>query len=46
MPETLCTKCHKEPAEWDMYEGNLCQMCFEEMCNEAYYKGVDEGWIF
>lgn len=43
----ICTDCKKEEAEWDFGEDeNLCQMCFEKMCDKAWWEAVDEGFIF
>ena len=41
----ICTKCHKEAAEWDFKDEQFCQMCFEEWCNDEFWQAVDEGRI-
>ena len=38
----LCTKCGKQPAEWDFDDDSFCQVCFEDYCSLEYYKVF--GW--
>lgn len=37
----LCTRCHKEPPEWDFGDDKYCQMCFEAVTSEAYWEWYD-----
>ena len=35
----ICTKCHKNEAEWFGIDGeDLCQECWEDFCNKDYWK--------
>lgn len=40
-----CTKCGKHEAEWDFKEAQWCQNCFEDYCNDQFWKAVDEGRV-
>uniref|UniRef100_A0A6M3JV47 Uncharacterized protein n=1 Tax=viral metagenome TaxID=1070528 RepID=A0A6M3JV47_9ZZZZ len=35
-----CTECHKEEAEWDFKDVQLCQMCFEAWTSELWWASL------
>jgi hypothetical protein len=42
----LCTKCDEESVIDFGENERYCQLHWEEVCSDDWWKGVDEGWIF
>lgn len=42
----ICTKCHKEEAEWIFGDDEgYCQMCWEAYCDETWWEFCAPFWM-
>lgn len=37
----ICTKCQKEEAVWDFKDEQFCQLCFEAVTSESWWRLYD-----
>ena len=41
----LCTRCHREEAEWIFGDEGYCQECWEAVCDESWWELCAPFWV-